>query len=286
MNLENDKPLILDGAMGSVLHNGNIDNKELWSSIVNISNPAVVQNLHLEYIKAGADIITTNTFRTNPSAVRRSKENLELKDFVEKSVESALKARNDHNVYIAGSNPPAEDCYQIERFLTIEELINNHSQHIDLLMLNGVDFVLNETQSHMDEIEIICEYCTLNNYPFIISLFFNDDLKLLSGEDVSLAIKYINKYSPLCIMFNCIQFSQLHRLLETIELNFKWGFYLNCGGKDHNESSITCKIEPKEYGVFAKKLLGKNPSIIGSCCGSSPSHTKFLREMIDELYRN
>lgn len=284
MNLDNHKPLILDGAIGSLLQNYNNNHKELWSSIVNISNPEVVHNLHLDYINAGADIITTNTFRTNPSAIKRSNENLELKDYVEKSVEIALSARNKFQVFIAGSNPPAEDCYQIERTLLLNELFDNHSQHIDLLMQSGVDFVLNETQSHMDEIEIICEYCTSNNYPFIISLFFNDDLKLLSGENVADAVKYIINYSPLCIMFNCIQFSQLQRLLDTIELNFNWGFYLNCGGKDYHEPSLTCQIPPRAYGELAKILLDKGPSIIGSCCGSSPSHTKILREMIDELY--
>lgn len=286
MNLGKEKPLILDGAMGSLLQNFSTSNNALWSSLLNINNPEAVFNLHREYLKAGADIITTNTFRTNPAAIKRSGENLEPKYLIEKTVELALKAKNNYDVYVSGSNPPAEDCYQTERTLTNLELYDNHSHHIDLLMQCGVDFILNETQSHMDEIEIISEYCSSNKYPFIISLFFNNDLKLLSGEDVSFALNYIKEFAPICIMFNCIHYEQLEKLLDTVELNYDWGFYLNCGGTDYSESNLSCEITPKSYGEIIKRLVIKQPSIIGSCCGSSPAHTKILREIIDELYRN
>jgi methionine synthase I (cobalamin-dependent) len=70
------RPLILDGAIGSYLQQKKINTSEnLWSSLVNIKNPGAVLNLHKAYIKAGADIITSNTFRTNPEAVKGNKFN-------------------------------------------------------------------------------------------------------------------------------------------------------------------------------------------------------------------
>src|SRR5690606_37986424 len=106
-------------------------------------------------------------------------------NFVRKSVTIAIEARDNLPVLIAGSNAPAEDCYQAERTLSKKDITYNHHKHIDLLMNAGCDFVLNETQSHIDEILIICKYCRKENIPFVISLFFNDELKLLSGEKLS-----------------------------------------------------------------------------------------------------
>ena len=62
-----NKPLILDGAMGSLLQQKGIPFDEyLWTAKANISNPNLVKDIHENYISAGADIISTNTFRTNP----------------------------------------------------------------------------------------------------------------------------------------------------------------------------------------------------------------------------
>ena len=70
---ELNRPLILDGAMGSLLiERGAVKDKFLWLSKTNIDNPRLVESLHKEYITSGADIITTNTFRTNPVSQRPS----------------------------------------------------------------------------------------------------------------------------------------------------------------------------------------------------------------------
>src|ERR1017187_7612228 len=82
------RPLILDGAMGSLLQQHGVPRDEsLWMSLANITHPEIVTELHRQYIEAGSDIITTNTFRTNPVAIGEysSNENryyIELNNFV------------------------------------------------------------------------------------------------------------------------------------------------------------------------------------------------------------
>ncbi len=117
-----NRPLLLDGAMGSLLQQKGVKSEgELWTSLANIKNPDLVYNIHKSYIDAGADIITTNTFRTNPVAVN-SQGKIKFEKFVKASVQIAKDAAKDHNVLIAGSNAPAEDCYQIERKISRKEL--------------------------------------------------------------------------------------------------------------------------------------------------------------------
>lgn len=277
------RPLILDGAMGSMLQQGGADTSSpLWSSLANIQNREIVLKTHLSYIEAGADIITTNTFRTNPYALQNSSLRINQKQFVKSSVDIALEAKKNLPILIAGSNAPAEDCYQIERNITYKELEVNHSKHIELLWDSGCDFILNETQSHIDEIRIICEFCSKNGIPFVLSLFFDKDLKLLSGEPLMEVIEIIKSYNPLSIGFNCIKPETFEKAKPIIG-NINWGVYLNCGSGVYTDENILCGINEQQYFNLIKHLLPLKPSFVGACCGSTPKHIKQIWNLLNGI---
>jgi len=279
------RPLILDGAMGSLLIEKGITNHPvLWTSLSNLENPETVKSIHLEYIKNGADIITTNTFRTNPISVKKSNENIDINEFVKKAVQLAKEARDNKRVIIAGSNAPAEDCYQKDRTISTRELEYNHKTHIQILWDSSVDIIWNETQSHMDEIKIICKYCSENKIPFIVSLFFDDNLKILSGENLVDVVNYIISHDTAAVGFNCIKPEIFFKYIEKYSLPERWGFYFNCGAGNYTDEFITCGISPEHYVEITKQLLPFNPIFIGSCCGSNPKHTKAIKELLNEIY--
>ncbi len=285
---ENKKrPLILDGAIGSYLQEtSNLEATSMWSSLMNVSQKDKVIALHKEYINSGADIITANTFRTNPIAYKSVKIDISNQELVRHSVNLTHEARGSKKVIIAGSNAPAEDCYQIERTLSIEELVDNHKKHIQYLWDAGVDIILNETFSHLDEIEIVSQICSRKNIPFIISLYFAPELKILSGEDIYVVIDFVKKFNPTAIALNCISIETFSKIDISKLSNIKWGFYLNCGSGEVTDHNITCGINPKDYSEFIKRYLYADPLFIGSCCGSNPTHTKALKELVDEVYRD
>jgi len=275
------RPLILDGAMGSLLqHRGIKKDDSMWMSKANIENPEIVFKIHREYIEAGADIITTNTFRTNPLAIKN--EDLKIKKLIRKSVKIAKDAIENLPIFLAGSNAPAEDCYQIERTLTKKELEYNHHKHISLLYANGVDFILNETQSHFDEIKIICKYCNRENIPYVISLFFTNSYKLLSKNKLIDVIKFIIEYEPLAISFNCIMSNIFFDLIKTAQIDYDWGVYLNLGSGSFSDVNIETSVSPDDYKRITKEILSFNPSFIGACCGSTPAHIKEIKSFLDE----
>ena len=281
-----NRPLLLDGAMGSLLQQKGIKSEgELWTSLANLQNPELVFEIHLSYIKAGVDIITTNTFRTNPIAVN-SQHKIKFEHFVKASVQIAKDAAKGYNVLITGSNAPAEDCYQIERKVSNKELEFNHKNHIDELMQNGCDFVLNETQSHFDEIKIICDYCYSKNVPFVLSLLVNDKMKLLSGEKVLEVIKYLLDRNPLCIGFNCVTSKVFNKVFAKSNLDFNWGFYLNLGGGKYHDKKLITALSPIAYANIVTNYLYKRPSFVGGCCGSNPNHIKKLRHKLDGYFSN
>jgi homocysteine S-methyltransferase len=275
------KPLLLDGGIGSYLQQKGFEtDNTLWTTKINQSDPEAIIKIHKEYIESGADIVTTNTFRTNPSSLNKSGLSYSS-SYVTQAVNLAKQAVNDAKIFIAGSNAPAEDCYQIKRTLSNKELQMNHYKHIDLLIDNGVDFVLNETQSHLDEIKIICDHCDKHGVAYVISLYLDETLHLLSGEKLESVFSLLADSSTLAIGINCISPILFSKVIGSIGMPDRWGYYLNCGSGQPVDKVIECGIQPDEYIDTVIKSVEFTPSFIGSCCGSSPAHTKKIREYLD-----
>ena len=276
---DNKRPLILDGAMGSLLQQkGFKSNTSAWMTHINNESPETITLIHKDYIEAGADIITTNTFRTNPFALGET--SLSKKE-VKRAISLAKSAIGINDILLAGSNAPAEDCYQKERKISYKKLKENHLYHIDFLMDNGVDFILNETQSHIDEIEITSNHCSKNSIPFVVSLYIQDNMKILSGESVQDVVNFIWEHKPLAIGINCITPATFSKVMKLLNPTLNFGFYLNCLKGSPESATLECDISPVEYGEMIKNYLQFNPSFIGACCGSSPEHIHKIKEVID-----
>ena len=275
-----NRPLILDGAMGTLLIERGIQPyRSLWTTIANVVNWDLVREIHSEYIESGAEIITTNTFNSNPISVKTSNFDTSSQKLVELAFKAAYEAREDKDVLIAGCNAPAEDCYQRERTIKFSELEYNHKKHIEILWEAGVDIIWNETQSHLDEVEIIASFCETNQLPYIVSLYFDTQLKLLSGEDVyETAVYLLSKFKNINLSFNCIPPRDLLKLFQKKDINFKHGFYLNCGKSDVRTETIKDRISPDEYVKYIQELQTPQTTFIGSCCGSTPEHTLKIKE--------
>ncbi len=279
-----NRPLILDGAIGSLLQQRDVEmHKTLWSSYANIVAPEKVIEVHKEYVNAGAEIITTNTFRTNPLAYNKSSLKISNSDFVKVSVKLAKDAVGENeSVFIAGSNPPAEDSYQDFRKVSKREIELNHKNHIDMLWNSGVDFILNETQSHFDEIKTICNYCNSNQIPFMISLFVTGEGRIMSGESIDEVLKYVADFNPIAVGVNCVTPEIFNKIVARIDRLMRWGFYLNCGSGVFTDTEIFEGVSPSNYINTTKTKFKREPFFIGSCCGSSPEHTKAIKEYVIE----
>jgi S-methylmethionine-dependent homocysteine/selenocysteine methylase len=298
--------LILDGAIGSYLEMKypKYNDDDIWMSKINIEQKEILFNLHKEYVDAGADVITSNTFSTHPYCFIRTsqrhnstefikEEDVKInalnksKELVNEAISICQKVKDNSNrpIFIAGSNSPAEFCYSNKRTLSIGELEFNHINHINYLNQSGCDFILNETFSHFDEIKIVLNHCSSNLIPYTISLFFTGDLKILSGENVIDIIKFIDEnYDPIFISVNCVNKEAFYKFMEYSESeivvkSINFGYYLNCGSKCH-ENKNEKSIDLENIDIIIKYSIEKlsNLFIIGTCCMSDPSYTKCISD--------
>lgn len=276
-----NRPFILDGALGSLLTGSlkNLDGK-LWGTITEVKHIFYLESLYLHYVQAGADILTTNTFRTNPSSVRKYK--YDSKTLVQLNSDITIKTAHNNKLLAAGSNPPAEDCYSSKRTITKKELERNHKSHIDYLLEAGVDFILNETQSHFDEIEIISEYCSKNSINYLISLYYEPNGKILSGETVFEAVDFCLNYEPTAVLINCIEKNTFAEYWDKLRVTGVKGYYLNCFPKSRIGDEENFPDE-KSYGKVVFNNYDNEIFLIGSCCGSDHKYTDEIKRVVDEF---
>ena len=285
-------PLLLDGAMGTELNNRGVKTElPLWSADANITHPDLVQSIHSEYIYAGADIITTNTFRSTSWTYKRAGyNNVKSKMMAKNSLYSGVKCAQNASrgmVKIAGSITTLDDCYVPESFPGRKIALDVYGQTLDWLIDAGVDFILFETMGNLEEIEIALSLSSQYKKPIWLSVIMKDSKKILDGTYLKNIFSIVNQYSVQTFLLNCNEISKTIFTLKNIH-NFwdgMWGVYPNLGVKDYSNDYFDI-ISNNKFILGIKNILKHDPYVIGCCCGSTPMHIKILKKQIKEEYGN
>ena len=285
---------IMDGAMGSELIRRKLTLPEhVWSAEANLKKPKMVYDIHREYINAGAEYITTNTFRSTPRAYSKLYEaNNDLTDNIQSAKESTYKAvelaKNAANisVKVLGSIAPLEDCYTPQLFPGRNVAISEFSQLGEWLTIAGVDIILLETMNSVAETEAALIGFENIKVPVWVSLVLKDVNHLLSGDTIIDALEIIKQYSVDCVMLNCNSLCLTLGAVDILVDNWpgKWGVYPNLGiGGPSPDGNILHYEKMDLFISTMKKIINKNPFILGACCGSSSNHLKELIKLRNKI---
>ena len=168
--LENNDTIILDGAIGAELEKkGAKMHKDLWCGTCSVESPDLVKKVHEEYILAGADIITTNTYATTPIAMKQYGFDDQINEFNKKSVQLAKEAIKNSNkdIAIAGSVSTFGSLYKYG----LEAMKPGFKEQLNILSNEGVDLIILEAMSSQaDIVETIIECSLKTNLPVWLSI--------------------------------------------------------------------------------------------------------------------
>ena len=168
--LENNDTIILDGAIGAELEKkGAKMHKDLWCGTCSVESPDLVKKVHEEYILAGADIITTNTYATTPIGMKQYGFDDQINDFNKKSVQIAKEAVKNSNkdIAVAGSVSTFGSLY---KFGT-EAMKPGFKEQLKILSGEGVDLIILEAMSSQaDIVETIIECSLESKLPVWLSI--------------------------------------------------------------------------------------------------------------------
>jgi len=289
---------ILDGGMGQeLLARGMKSNSTLWSAnaILDANYHQLVLDIHLDFIKAGAEIIVTTTFATRQ---KRLKENNLLDKFEylnQKAGEIAQAAKQKFpNTYIAGGIPPQNLTYEADDRDESEIIENFNSQ---AKALNPyIDFFYFDVWSSIKEVKCGIEAVKEFKKPYLVGLHISEGTALPSGENIK-QIKDIIDENALGVMLSCVSPENFEKnLIELKSLNIPFGFKLNGFvttklresytsvflGKKTNPNEILGKrqdLTPSKIQEIAKKFKDAGATILGGCCETSPSHIEAISKI-------
>ena len=276
--------LIINGAMGTeLMDQGIMLPLPLWSAQANTGEPQIVQNIHQKYVDAGADIITTNTFRTTTWSYRRA--GYSPKRAQRKAKESLMKAidlgRSVNPKILAGSITSINDCYEPDKFPGKSIAEDSYGETLEWFTEAGVEHIFLETMGHLEEIKIAID-ASKNISELYLSLIIKDKEHLLSGHLIEDVFPIVNDKIS-CLMLNCNTIDITNRVLDSFinNWNSKWGVYPNLGlTKPEPDGKMIQKVDDDEFERTMISYIKKSPTIIGACCGSSPKHIRKIKNLL------
>jgi len=285
--LKTQKVLILDGAMGTELQRRGVDiTLPLWSAKAINEHPEVIGKIHCDYIAAGADIITTNTFRTDLRTFQKA--GLPQDDAHQATIKAVNLAREairitavKRKIWIAGSMAPLEDCYHPELTPDYQTAFNEHLLKAAWLAQAGVDFILVETMNSLNEALAATRAALTTGLPVATSLILRDKDQILNGEAILPAYLALKKEGITIFSINCTHHSIITAFLNTYA---KWiqlplMVYANAGIFNNQKGwEEDPQFTPLLYQQIAQIWLNHGVKIIGGCCGTDPSYIRLLAQ--------
>jgi methionine synthase I (cobalamin-dependent) len=280
------KRLILDGATGTELNRRGVDTGlPLWSAnaLMNDRDARILQQIHEDYLNAGADIITTNTFRTHRRALAPSGNADRALELTRRAVDISRAAishlKSDTPKFVAGSISTLEDCYRPDLVPPNDELRAEHSERIQHLIECGVDFILIETINTIREAVIMAKLATSTETPVVVSFVCNREGKILSGETLTEAAGQLLPLGISVIGVNCGPTPNLAKPLAELQVacgkDFPLIAYGNIGYADEEVGWVNTDSE--NPNAYCEHAIHWPVRIVGGCCGTRPEHIAQLK---------
>ncbi|MDR1794152.1 MAG: homocysteine S-methyltransferase family protein [Erysipelotrichaceae bacterium] len=273
--------LIFDGAMGTLLLN-KPEIKGIKAEILNQSHPDLIIDIHKQYLLAGADIITTNTFGANPKKFTDPDSSIEvLIPLAIKNAREAIK-QADKEAYVALDIGPLGEFLQPAGTLSFEEAYDLFKAQI-LAGKDEADLILIETITDLYEAKAAILAAKENSeLPIIAMMTFNANGRSLTGCTPQTFALLAQAMGVSALGINCsLGPDLLAPMVDELLANTQVPIILepNAGLPVVKDGKTTYPLQAEEFATIMEKYVNQGVNIIGSCCGSSPDFTKKLAQL-------
>ena len=293
--IKQNKPLLADGAMGTMLHE--LSSLPILSCFdeLNLTQPQLVQAVHMAYLDAGAEIIETNSFGANRfklSEYGLGDRVAEVNTAAVAIARAAIIAADREDAYIAGSLGPLGQGIKPYGRLTREEAESAYSEQIEALLDAGIDLLLLETFSNHDELILAVKVAHRLQPDLAIvaqTTFSGDSMTTYSGHGPARVAHELVKAGANIIGVNCGSgpayiadiLQTMHHAVPDARLSVmpNAGFPESVGGR------VMYSAAADYFGEYALVFRSLGAQIIGGCCGTTPDHIAAMRTALDDPQR-
>jgi methionine synthase / methylenetetrahydrofolate reductase(NADPH) len=281
-----DSILVADGAMGSMLYEA-LGPQHCFEEL-NATQPEAVFRVHQAYIKAGAQIVETNTFGANRYKLAPLGLADQVVPFNHRGVKITREAREAaaREVLIAGSVGPLGVIRQV-RAISTEEIVEIFKEQALALEERGVDLFILETFSDLEELlSAIDAVRSFSSLPIIAELTYSEEGTTLGGTRPLEAAARLKEKNVQAIGANCTLGPQLllpilHELAGRGDVRVSAmpnaGFPVRVGDR-----IVYPKSSPEYFALFAREAAALGVRILGGCCGTTPEHIRAMAEAVKD----
>jgi len=270
--------IIGDGAMGTLLQNE--ISGEFVPDELNVSRPRLIEKIHAAYARAGAEFLTSNTFGASPLRLRQNRLEAACERINRSAVRLARRVADRHGLWVAGDIGPCGQLVQPLGALTFAEAVANFRRQAELLAAAGVDFLLLETISDLQEFRAavigILEGASL---PLLASMSFSDGERSLTGTDGAAFAGSADFPGVVAIGSNCGTSPEANQAVVAAILRHSALPVFtqpNAGLPRTRGRRAVYNISPSAFADRLEPLYRDGVALIGSCCGSTPDFTREL----------
>jgi methionine synthase / methylenetetrahydrofolate reductase(NADPH) len=281
--IQSNRPLVSDGAMGTMLHQRGIGFEECFDAL-NLTNPDLVSAVHHEYIEAGANIIQTNTFGANCFKLTRHGLENEVAEINRAAVDLARRTiiASSNQILIAGDIGPLG--VRLAPFGRVQPEQARAAFYEQILALTdaGIDLFIIETMTDLHELgeAVQAARAVAPHIPIVASMTFTRDDRTLLGDSAVHVAQYIHAAGADLIGINCsVGPSQILRLLKemvAVVPNGQFSVMPNAGWPEQSGGRIMYPATPEYFGEFAEAFCEAGAILIGGCCGTTPAHIRAI----------
>ncbi len=310
--------MLLDGGTGSELQRrgadvlkGARDGLKAWSATANVEYAEVVQQVHQDYLRVGADIIISNNFWTTPTRLERTGLAREWKRYARAAAENALRAREHVNpeAYVAGGiaapslqGPPDEGPLSDTQQLGRDAYSREWEDHARLLAEMGVDLIQAEYLGFTEDCLTAVDSCAQAGLPVLLGVrHIRPDGTMQYGESLEDLVEALKGHPVEAILLMCSNPEAISAGLPRLRRAFSGpiGAYPNLGynptGPLVNRPMLTnqkpsagpdilqnADYHPSRMAEFALEWKKMGAQIIGGCCASGPEHISAMRPIVND----
>jgi homocysteine S-methyltransferase len=287
--LVDERILVCDGGTGTQFYNRGVFINCCYDAL-NLTRPALVEEVHRGYVEAGADIIETNTFSAN--RFRLSPHGLEdsIEEINRRGVELARKAATD-NVMIAGAIGPIGLRIEPWGPTSVDEARAAFKEQAEILFDNGIDLFILETFSDLSEIQqaLLAVREVAPDLPVIAQMTIGHDGSGLYGTEPSTFLERLEDWGADAVGLNCsVGPETMLSAIEKISTSrtYRLSAQPNAGIPRAIHGRNIYMATPEYMAEYAKRFIQSGVRIVGGCCGTTPEHIKAIGKAVKALNSN
>jgi 5-methyltetrahydrofolate--homocysteine methyltransferase len=291
-----ERRLVCDGAMGTQLMLAGLEQGgcgEMW----NLTHPDRVLAIQSHYAAAGADCLITNTFGGNRLMLTRHHHAAELAAINRAAAQIAREAFGGREGFVLGDIGPVGGVLEPYGDLKADDVRAALLEQAEALVAGGVDAIILETQTSYEELAVGIEAAKAAGAPFIIcSLAYDRSMdgtffKTMMGISPGQAAEFVREKGADVVALNCGTGMDMAAAAQIVPLYRRICDLFtmaqpNAGLPVLENLKAVYKQTPEQMVGKLPELLATGVNIVGSCCGSTPEHTRAIRRVVDQFNRS